>query len=124
MTRLTKEKATSSNSEVQNTRVGPGVIAILTRDFGYSRIWNFRCPLGFAALGLTKNKVGAEAAAADNNGVLFQLLQLQLDIFYKREVGLVRIRIPFQYTTMQEKNAPVRDENETSSLSSALITQG
>jgi hypothetical protein len=93
----TSEKGSSNRNNQTSFRssVLPGVVATLTKEFGYERRWNFRSPTGFTALGVSK--ADSIHSASDINGVLFQVPHAMIPGFDRREVGYERLRIPLDF---------------------------
>ena len=102
------------NRDTHNDKYLPGVSAILKKEFGYERQWNFRSSTGFTALGVSKvpdNRV--EEQAKDINGVLFQVSQCMMPEFDRREIGYEKVRIPIEYLAFLEFNDNNNDKNSS-----------
>lgn len=82
----------NSINNQKNNEIFNAIPARLSADLGYRRIWNFRCLTSkFTALGL--EKVPKEKACTIN-GVLYPILNDNLEYFDEREEGYDRIKIP------------------------------
>ena len=97
-------KTTSSSSSASAL---PGVIATISKEFGYKRKWSFRSSTGFTALGVSRtnsNSDGDGSGSDDINGVIFQVPTEDMPDFDRREVGYTKIRVPLEYITIQQSN--------------------
>ena len=96
--------ATESSSS-SSSSILPGVIATISKEFGYKRQWSFRSSTGFTALGVGRSSSFSllhhhNDDAADINGVIFQVPSQDVPDFDRREVGYTKIRVPLEYITI------------------------
>lgn len=124
---------TSSADKSSSSSSLPGVIATISKEFGYKRQWSFRSSTGFTALGVgryddedaaannnnescrTSNRSNSSSRSqlggSDINGVIFQVPTEDIPDFDRREVGYTKIRVPLEYITIYNHSPSNRNNN-------------
>eukprot|EP00986_Skeletonema_menzelii_P016585 scaffold15100_cov130-Skeletonema_menzelii.AAC.2 len=109
---------TSSSSSTES--ILPGVIATISKEFGYKRQWSFRSTTGFTALGVIGrdstsgvNNNNNNNSGSEINGVIYQVPTEDMPDFDRREVGYTKIRVPLEYITIQHDNNNNNNHNTT-----------
>ena len=106
-----KTTSSTTTTDMQSLSSGslPGVIATISKEFGYKRQWSFRSSTGFTALGVEQVIVATNenggGKCCEINGVIFQVPTCDIPDFDRREVGYTKIRIPLEYITIQNDDA-------------------
>jgi GTPase SAR1 family protein len=115
--KTTSTSTSSSSLSSSSSTVLPGAIVTLSKDFGYTRQWNFRSDTGFTALGVTNMNMNGNGntnedattmmtsattsnnnnTGSDINGVLFRVPQSMIPGFDRREVGYEKVAVPSRY---------------------------
>jgi hypothetical protein len=111
----------TTNSSSAAAAALPGVIATISKEFGYQRQWSFRSSTGFTALGVEKS-ANSDAGGSEINGVIFQVPTADMPDFDRREVGYNKIRVPLKYITVHYKHNSNSDDS-SATLSTTLHHQ-
>jgi hypothetical protein len=122
--------STTTTTDMQSSSGSlPGVIATISKEFGYKRQWSFRSSTGFTALGVEQvivaatnendNDDGGEEKCCEINGVIFQVPTCDIPDFDRREVGYTKIRIPLEYITIQNDDASEATSNTCEATTAA-----
>mmetsp|Transcript_9789 Transcript_9789/g.19862 ORF Transcript_9789/g.19862 Transcript_9789/m.19862 type:complete len:1268 (+) Transcript_9789:132-3935(+) len=103
--KTTSSPSTESSSSSSSSL--PGVIATISKEFGYRRQWSFRSSTGFTALGVGRSNSSSSnnsSEGSDINGVIFQVPTNDMPDFDRREVGYTKIRVPLEYVTIMDNH--------------------
>lgn len=127
--KTTSSSTTATETQSSSSSGGslPGVIATISKEFGYKRQWNFRSSTGFTALGVEQvvvatNENGDGNGKCEINGVIFQVPTMDIPDFDRREVGYTKIRIPLEYITIQNATATTTSYQQQSYRQQADFT--